>query len=185
MASKSIKSILRNAYLTLYVVRTHGRYFEATLRIETLPEQPGESRDVYLTISAQAHDMRVPDPLGSRADSGQWKRSEGARRHSDLYLRDVSPFYAVHADCRVDMTGFGDARYSPDRALAVKKAITAAIEEKNLRYVYPDCELSLTLAALEALGCRIDWNKWLFEGQERGVWLRARGESQAPQESVQ
>ena len=65
---------------------------------------------------------------------------------------------------------FGRFR-NPDRVATFFEIVRATVDKYNIRHVYPDCELSQILAALDKLGCklydgvtvcdkdRIEWNQ--------------------------
>jgi hypothetical protein len=154
----AVKKHLKKCQVKVSVGRTGYGFFKASLRIE----DPTVAFDkTFLHVEAQANDLSYGD---NRAKDSE---PESSFRH----LLDISGFYAVQIDCKERLDLYGSDYENPERARVFFQVIREIISDKNLGYVYPKCVLSQVLAALESLGCYIEFS---VNGQDVAHWNRDR-----------
>lgn len=161
MKIPDIRKTLKNSLAKVRINRQYG-VFSAVLSIV----DPTRDWDRHLVhLEAQANDLRVPDV----------RPEENVK--SFRSFPDVGAFYAVKIRTISRLDGYESGSEDPALAANFFKLIRGVIENKNLRYVYPSCELAQVIAALEELGCELD--EVIVEGKEFATWRRERlGEKQ-------
>lgn len=97
----------------------------------------------YYRINAQSHDMLLPEHNNGLRDT--------ARTHTSLWFPGFCGTYAVGMEATIKL--FETQKH--ENACKLMKIIRDEIEKKNLRYVYPDCDLSQVMEALESLGAYV------------------------------
>lgn len=132
----------------------------------------GQYAKAHLTLATSNNDTIE---INAQADRGQDARGRNCKRHTSIAaLKDAcGAFYAVQAQCSVGFCGWGD-QPELDRITGLRKLIDRAIVDGNLYHVYPDCEFSRLLGALERLGvkCISGTGDVTINGEDLGDWRR-------------
>lgn len=130
-------------------------------------------------IEAQANDLTYKDHKRDDLDE-----KPNCNKHDSVRFLDYSGFYALHANAKIDLRERYDQDDSPTRLLNIMKLVNSVIDAKNLSFVYPECQLSQFIAALEILGCSVGLNEinyedaWKWKEQRAEQWHKRREEKQ-------
>jgi len=143
MKPAEIKKILKQDSTKLEILAREQSFgcLTADIFLRYEHETWGERR--FPTISCQA--TKITESDLSKPPSGEVFRK----------FHGYTGFYALKAACVVSMSHMlSQDNESVENAKALFKLIGDRIEEKNLHYVSPDCELSRLVFALKDLGLR-------------------------------
>lgn len=171
MKISELKAALRGCYVDVHISCRYQGTFEAVLEIrratDSMEKYDWSAKDLFLAIRFQANDTFA----ASMGNEPEYTR--GFRR-----LPGVGYFYAGRIETEhCPLWNHVEAAKGPDRAESFCKLIRQVVEDKNLGYKHPQCELTQTLAALYLLGTTEgEWSYWTAQGGRVSLreWIAER-----------
>jgi hypothetical protein len=146
MKVSDMKKALKNAHVELYISRgSLPECLNASLCVSTPPKYEGQNyRDPLISVRFQANDLTY-----------KMQHGEEKQVSAMIPLHKVGHWYAGNVETEARMWYGGTDTKTPERAESFFKIVKDIIAKYNIRYIYPNCELSQCLKALEYLGVRV------------------------------
>lgn len=161
MKTTQIKKNLKNASIEIRSQEQNYGYLATWLLVRY---QDNYGPTTLIRIDAQSNSLLSNDSLTDR---------KTAKTHNNLWFPGFSGSYA--AGCKAEIKfSYGSNDYdNPERCLNFMKVIRATIEKYNINHVYPDCELSQIVTAMERLGSNVT-ETYINDSSETMEWKRDR-----------